>query len=311
MREIGIQWHITDACNLRCAHCYQSDFTPAAELPADRLQEIADRIFGSSPDARFFLNVTGGEPFLHRGFSGLIGRLGGLGNIAELNVITNGTLVRDEPLAALRECSIPGAFKISVESHDVEVNDRTRGKGALARVVANLPALMERTGRCAILMATLARYNADHVAGLVDLARRVGADGVIFERFVPLGVGAASAGEILRTEDWRRAVEDIVAAAGIDVPFEDVSGYAAFQVMTDFREDALKGAACELGGGSMALMPDGTVHPCRRLPVPVGNVLDEPFDAILDRLEEWRPLEGGDPLHLGCRAIERTIRKWE
>ena len=304
--DIGIQWHITDACNLRCAHCYQSEFTSASQMSGDRLLEVADRIFGSSPNARFFLNVTGGEPFLHLGLSGLIGRLEGFGNIAEMNVITNGTVVREEPLAALRECSIPGALKISIESHDVEVNDRTRGKGSLARVVANLPALTERTGRCAILMATLARYNAGHIRGLVDLARVSDADAVLFERFVPLGNGAAMAREILSPEGWRQAVEAIVAAAGMDLPVDELSEYTAFQVMTA-GEDRLKGATCELGGGAMAIMPDGTVHPCRRLPVRVGNVFEEPFDSILERLDEWRPLDG-DPEYLGCRAIERTFR---
>lgn len=305
--DIGIQWHITDNCNLRCAHCYQSSFSSASEVPLDRLVEVAHRIFGASLETRFILNVTGGEPFVDKRLSALIRHLAGHDNLIELNVISNGTVVAGEPLEALRESGKAGALKISLESADPGVNDGVRGSGNLARVLRNLPVLKEKSGRDVILMATLARYNAAHVPELVALAREVGARGVIFERFVPLGTGEALLEEVLTADLWERAVEEIVKAAGLDVPAGELSRFTAFEVMTDGREDALRGAQCELGGDSMALMPDGDVHPCRRLPVKVGNVLEEPFVEILERLKEYRPLEGGDPRCLGCRAIERAI----
>jgi len=306
MLDFGFQWHITDRCNLRCAHCYQRGFTPASELPAARLMEVADRILGGAPDKRFAVNVTGGEPFLYPGLPRLLRRLGGFDNLREGNVITNGTVVGEEALAVLRESAKPGALKISVESHDPAANDRIRGDGSLARALGNLPALIAKSGRDVILMATLARHNVGHVRGIVSLAHEVGAAGVMFERFVPLGTGAALLDEALTPALWERAVESIVETAGLDVSASELSRYTAFEVMTDGKGDVLKGAKCELGCGSMALMPGGDIYPCRRLPVRVGNILEDGFDEILGRLDGWRPLEGGDPRFLGCRAIERA-----
>jgi radical SAM protein with 4Fe4S-binding SPASM domain len=54
-------------------------------------------------------------------------------------------------------------------------------------------------------------------------------------------------------------------------------------------DEPLRGAPCNLGRDSMCLMPDGTVYPCRRLPVAVGNVLGEPFAAIRERLAAYAP----------------------
>jgi MoaA/NifB/PqqE/SkfB family radical SAM enzyme len=303
MLDFGFQWHVTDRCNMRCAHCYQRDFSPASELPAARLLEIADRILGGPPDRSFAVNVTGGEPFLYPGLPRLLRHLDGFDNLRELNVITNGTVVGEEALAVLGESAKPGALRISVESHDPAANDRIRGDGSLARALGNLPALAEKSGRDVILMATLARHNVGHVRGIVALAREVGAAGVMFERFVPLGTGAALLDEALTPALWERAVESIVEAAGLDVPASELSRYTAFEVMTDGKDDVLKGAECELGRGSMALMPGGDVHPCRRLPIRVGNIRVDSFDEILGRLEGWRPLAGGDPRFLGCRAL--------
>ncbi len=40
----GFQWHITNKCKLRCAHCYQDDFSGSNEMDLDGLKLIADKI---------------------------------------------------------------------------------------------------------------------------------------------------------------------------------------------------------------------------------------------------------------------------
>ena len=62
----GFQWHITNRCNLRCAHCYQEDYSGSDELGLDGLKNIADEIiktlakWGKKGD----IAITGGEPLL-------------------------------------------------------------------------------------------------------------------------------------------------------------------------------------------------------------------------------------------------------
>ena len=101
MATFGFQWHVTDRCNRRCVHCYQSDFSSKSERSPVVLRVIAEEIFESMPDHRISVNITGGEPFAWPHLPGLLRQLHDYPNLAEVNVITNGTLATDELLDSL------------------------------------------------------------------------------------------------------------------------------------------------------------------------------------------------------------------
>ena len=116
-------------------------------------------------------------------------------------------------------------------------------------------------------------------------------------RWRPLAQAALSSAE------WGEVSAEISRSAGIEADPSDLSPFRAFwlHLGADIQEP-LTGARCNLGGGSMALMPDGTVFPCRRLPVAVGNALEEPFARIRERLAEFEPGDGNS-----CRALAAAL----
>ena len=288
MKTFGFQWHLTDRCNLRCSHCYQSDFGPGSERPLADLCAMADRILPGVSGRAVSINLTGGEPLLFPGLTALMEHLHGFSNLEEIHLITNGTVVSDGILGELGRFPRLRSFKVSLEAAEAAVNDAIRGPGNLARVSANIEILRRRTGKEVVLMTTLGRYNAVSVQALADLARRLDVAGIIFERFVPLGQGLGLAGQAMGPGEWRDVLAAILAAAGCDAEPDELLAYHAFWLQTGpDAGEALRGALCNLGEESMALMPDGTVYPCRRLPVPVGNVLAEPFAAILAKLRGY------------------------
>jgi MoaA/NifB/PqqE/SkfB family radical SAM enzyme len=63
--EFYFQWHITERCNRSCTHCYQNG-RPAAELPLDKLLEIAGKMDEASAKwgRMGTISLTGGEPFI-------------------------------------------------------------------------------------------------------------------------------------------------------------------------------------------------------------------------------------------------------
>jgi radical SAM protein with 4Fe4S-binding SPASM domain len=315
----GFQWHLTDRCNLRCAHCYQEAFDGRREPGFEALLEMARRVFGALAPRPVSVNLTGGEPLLLPGFFDLVEFLHGFPNLAEAHIITNGTVADDDTLARIAAFPRIGALKISLEAADAPANDAVRGRGNFDRVAANL-ARFRRTGKSLVLMLTLARYNVGRIAEAVRWARGAGLHGIIFERFVPLGRGRRLTAEVLTAADWRGAVAAIAAAAGLDAEPEDLLPFRAFWLgLAPDEEEPLRGALCNLGDESMALMPDGDVYPCRRLPIPVGNVLAEPFADILLRLARFsmdalRPrLSGlrcgycGVADCAGCRALAYAL----
>jgi radical SAM protein with 4Fe4S-binding SPASM domain len=319
MPDFGFQWHVTDLCDGGCAHCYQSDFSSRRELGLEGLVGRAARVFAGLEGHRVSINVTGGEPFLLPYLAELLGALHRHEELAEVNVITNGTKADPRTLAALAALPGLGCFKISIEGADRATDDALRWEGHFEAVTANLPAFLA-TGRPVVLMITLSKRNAASIAAALALARERSATGIIFERFVPLGRGLGMADEVLGPSEWSDAVQAIAAAAGVDAAPEDLLPYRAFWLDTrPGSAEPLRGALCNLGRDSMCLMPDGTVFPCRRLPIPVGNVLDEPFAAIRERLATWAPdavrprLSGSIcgacdvPGCAGCRALAGAV----
>ena len=45
-------------------------------------------------------------------------------------------------------------------------------------------------------------------------------------------------------------------------------------------DDPTVGALCSAGNNALTIMPDGTVYTCRRLPIPIGNVLRDGLFSI-------------------------------
>jgi radical SAM protein with 4Fe4S-binding SPASM domain len=318
MRTFGFQWHLTDRCNLRCSHCYQDAFSSGSERGLEDLRRMADRIFGALPDRSISINLTGGEPLVLRHLFDLMDHLHTFPNLEEIHLITNGTKTSDQVLERLRAQPKLGTIKVSLESAEAATNDAIRGEGNLDRVRRGIERLLT-TGKPVVLMVTLSRVNAAAIEPTLDLACSLGASGVIFERFVPLGRGREMAEAVLDARGWRDAVLHIARASGIEADPEDLLAYRAFWLEPSSLDSELRGALCNLGDESMALMPDGTVYPCRRLPLLQGNILTEPFGVILDRLKRFgvealRPrLRGqlcgacGVEDCAGCRALVRAL----
>jgi radical SAM protein with 4Fe4S-binding SPASM domain len=321
MTSFGFQWHVTDRCNLACTHCYQNDFTSRRERSASDLCTMADRIFQSLPNRRISVNLTGGEPLLYPHLFKLIEHMHRFSNLHQVHLITNGTITKPALLEKIGRYPKLTRLKISLEGGTAAVNDPVRGAGNLERVKRNIGLYKKHTQLSVALMMTLAKYNVGDVANMVDVARTVGADGIIFERFVPLGTGEAISHQTLGPRGWKTAVQAIVTAAGLHVSPSALIPYKAFWLW--FGADGsptLEGALCNLGDGSMALMPDGEVLPCRRLPQPVGNILHNSFNEIRDRLTRFHPDKMRDRLNgnlcgmcgiescAGCRALARALK---
>jgi len=230
-------------------------------------------------------------------------------SLAEMHIITNGTAATDEQLRALQSLGRLASVKVSLESADPHTNDRIRGRGNLDRVCDGIERLRRNTGKDVVLMMTLSKDNLHDIDGMVRFCRTRDVRGLILERFVPLGRGAGQKDRMLSPADWQSVVSDVLRLSDSDQLPSEMTDWRAFRLSFENGEVALEGALCNLGDESMALMPDGTVYPCRRLPVPVGNAAREPFDAILRRLASRcaQTHAGPDDPCLGCRALSAAI----
>ena len=79
-RGLLLQWHITNRCNLRCAHCYQETYKGAESELSDLIEVLRqyEELLGgwreSRPETQIkgHITVTGGEPFVRGDFVELL-----------------------------------------------------------------------------------------------------------------------------------------------------------------------------------------------------------------------------------------------
>lgn len=319
LQEFFVQCHLTERCNLTCRHCYQTG-AGAAELSLneirDVLAEITDMLefWASAYQLEFSssLNVTGGEPFLRRDLFEILGEM--LSRGFDVYLLTNGTLVDGKKAARLAAFGVKGV-QVSIEGPE-EIHDAIRGKGSFAAACRGISCLVE-AGLIVTLNATLSAMNIDQFGKMIGLCSSLGAQRFGFSRLVPSGRGAALVDRMIEPAEVRAMYETIFStpAAGLEIVTGDPVASQLRAGDGDGDEGSVAIGGCAAGISGLTILPDGTVVPCRRLPLPLGNVRQDSLreiwakSEILEKLRDRGKYEGkcGSCRRWancrGCRAI--------
>lgn len=281
--DFFIQWHLTERCNLSCRHCYQTgnrmkemsleEIRIAVEEISDTLtdwQETYDIDFSSS------INITGGEPFLRHDFYHIIDLMGRNG--FDIYILTNGTLIDKDVAYTLYDSGVKGV-QVSIEGPE-HIHDFIRGRGSFSAALNGVTNLL-KAGLVVTLNVTLSAVNADYLSSLIKIAWQSGVQRLGFSRLVPSGRGRGLADKILSSEEVRRIYKDIFSLKVDNL--EIVTGDPlAFQLHRSdpLQEGDIPVGGCAAGISGMTILPDGTMTPCRRLPIPIGNIKEDSFRDV-------------------------------
>ncbi len=281
-----IDLQVTERCNLRCQHCYQEDYTyphPPFETLLSVVRQCADFIdtarrspsFAGVGDIRASFTLTGGEPLVHPRFFDLLDQICADSGRFSARVLTNATLV-DRAIAS--ELSRRPLELISISLDGLEgTHDLRRGKHSFARTLQGIAHLV------AADIPTVVSFTAgrDNYRELPEVARLVKELGVLrlwSDRIVP--TGQADRAQVLSPREVKEYVTLMhEAAAALNEPgrhgfkllrhralqFHDPSGLGG-------EDSAAAPYQCWAGVFPLSIQADGSVYPCRRLPIPVGNV---------------------------------------
>jgi radical SAM protein with 4Fe4S-binding SPASM domain len=275
-RPFVLQWHLTERCNLRCRHCYQEGYLgPELALPellsiVEQFTALLDRIERErAPRAvRGHINLTGGEPFARDDLFELLDALARLRDRFSYAILTNGTQIDSATARRLRPLG-PKFVQVSIEG-DAPTNDAVRGQGVFDRTLAALEHLSHE-GIPTIVAFTAHRGNLGEFGHVVRTACRLRVAKVWADRLIPCGQGGALDNGLLDPDETRQLFEAMHAArreAGRRLSRTEVSLGRALQFLvgggTPYR--------CVAGENLVAVQPNGDLLPCRRLPIPVGNL---------------------------------------
>jgi radical SAM protein with 4Fe4S-binding SPASM domain len=297
--QFHIQWHITNLCNLRCRHCYQDDFSKKYDLDRGGLQQISDNILGtlSQWNRTATIHLTGGEPLLKQELFSLLQDLDHSPVVEELGIITNGLLVNQDVIQRLSKFSKLKKIKVSLDGPDEETNDSIRQEDTFHKVIRNISLIKKKSSFEIILMFTVMKRNFRSFLAFFELSQELGIDGFIIERFIPWGRGREQMDEVLNKGEWKELIETLLNLFSIDEKNELIP-YQAFQVNFNGEEPELLGAPCVIGRDGLCIMPEGSVFPCRRFPISIGNLMNESLreiwesSSLLDQLRKKKNLKG-------------------
>ena len=293
-----IQWHITERCNLRCSHCYQES-PPPAEPPLSLLLDILKRIEdfviflrnASRKPVPVHLTLTGGEPFMHPGFTTLIERIASQRDRWSFAILTNGTLLDAAAADALRPLK-PAFVQISLEGAEA-THDRIRGPGSFQLATRALRLLAARRVPSYVSF-TAHRDNVAEFPAVAAVARSLKATRLWADRMIPLGRGAPGSDRLLSPGETRAFFKTMQAERSRrSLSGTEIAMHRALQFLLAGGEPY----RCSAGNTLIAILPDGRLCPCRRMPLPAGNVLDRPIQELYFESPVLRSLRdhGGPP----------------
>jgi AdoMet-dependent heme synthase len=281
--EFFFQWHLTEQCNLSCRHCYQQSGRTEQVTPADA-EKIVDQAYDTirtwsdtyGIDFSPSFNVTGGEPFLFSHLPNILSYLKARG--FDIFLLTNGTMIDRDRALMIADIPVQGV-QVSIEGPH-EIHDLIRGKGSYKKAMDGVGHLLE-ANVSVTLNVTLSDLNCDYVNQLTDLAISTGAQRLGFSRLVPCGKGRDLLGNMIAKEKLRCIYEEVLALGNEKVRIstgDPIASQIGAEIDDEHTDIPLGG--CAAGVSGITILPDGTLTPCRRLGIPIGNIFKTSFREI-------------------------------
>ena len=282
----------------------------------DTLSEIADTIndwkelYGIHYSSSF--NVTGGEPFLRDDLLNILAEIGNRG--FDIYLLTNGILINKKRAAALSYLGVKGV-QVSIEGPE-KIHDSIRGRGSFSGSMKGIKYLLA-AGLKVTLNVTLSSVNADHFMDLIELSSNLGVQRLGFSRLVPSGRGESMLQHMLDACRVKELYEKIFSldTGNLEIVTGDpVATQSRIKEEYGDRGDSPLGG-CAAGLSGLTILPDGTLLPCRRMHIPLGNIRKDSFREIwatsdvLEAIRDRRRYKGkcGNCKKWadcrGCRAI--------
>lgn len=325
--DFFIQMHLTERCNLSCTHCYQEGVAPP-EMSLTEITGAVKNIAGTidtwsgTYDVPFSpsFNVTGGEPLLRADLKEVLRVISGHG--FAIFLLTNGTLVNKDTAGMLASVPVKGV-QVSLEGPE-DIHDLIRGRGSFASAVDGASRLLD-AGIIVTFNVTLSRINAGYFPDMIALASSTGVQRLGFSRLVPYGRGLNLVDKMLSPEEVRSIYKQVLSrhVPGLEIVTGDplASQLDAGSTVPDAGDLPLGGCAAGISG--ITVLPDGTLTPCRRLGVPIGNLLKDSLrevwanSDVLNALRDKQAYKGKCSTCgrwagcRGCRAIAYAHSLWQ
>jgi len=319
---------VTEACNCKCKMC---DIWKIPKPQSGKTETLV-QIVKTLSEAKFnWVTLWGGEPYMHPDIIKIMEEVKMQG--MKLQLITNGTLLRNDPKGAKLDATAELADNVvySIDAPTAEIHDLIRGvRGTFSRAVASIKALSEKVasqgkGPGIEIDTTILKDNIQHLPQMIDFSKQFGDVLVDYDPAQTQGTGNSEESVVAGMDEAmiKAIFEKLVSAANHQAK---ISSAPKLKEM----EKYLKGEP--LNGPCMSLFKDllinheGKVYFCWGWGKIIGNILDanfkqqweraiaenrEAIDGCMDRCKKcgFSHVRWPDPDVAGAIAEANEIRK--
>jgi len=311
-------WNYTNACNLRCKHCYQRADKPTSdELTTEERLAIIDQLEENNVSAVAF---SGGEPLMRKDFFEVAEYAHDRG--LYVSVATNGTLLTKGVVERLKKSGV-GYVEISLDGATKETHESFRGvEGCFDKTMQGIKNAVN-SGLYTCVATTATKNNVDEIPDIVGLSKKMGVKRIIVFNFIPTGRGE----DIIQLDLTPKEREDLLeylykelAGGKIEalctapqysrvcleqslIDNKDILSPTHF-VAFDFHGKAKQLAdflgGCGAGRLYCAIQPNGLVTPCVFMPIVVGDLRKQSLKEVWLNSEVMKNLRDRNKLEGRC-----------
>jgi radical SAM protein with 4Fe4S-binding SPASM domain len=298
---VSFYLELTPSCNNRCHSCGNVFVEQGTDrklsnrcspLSAEEWEQILAKI---QPYAHR-LKLTGGEPTLHPEFDAIVQLVAS--HKIPFTVLSNGRWTAPDQFVQLLK-HIPTFEGVLVSLHGPSPASHeafTRVAGSFTEALQGVRTAAE-AGLRVSLSCIITHHNWHQVAEMVGLAQQLGAESVVFNRYL----GHDIAGLTASTSELRTAVGTITTLREAGHPLKLGNCLPECFIHTGQ-------AGCLAGLAFFTVDPWGQVRPCNHAPMLAGDLLLQSVEEIWHSLEmeRWRRLTPSQcrdcPLTASCRG---------
>ncbi len=256
-------------CNYNCWHCSSSEYTLDRNKHGLTLEELEKIVKKLRSVGVLSAAYVGGEPLVRKDLCDIIRMTNAHGLLP--SIITNGSLLDEAKIDTLFDAGLAN-MGFSIQSVKPEEHDRLVNRpGAHAKIMACIQHCLDRRHTISVCAVptneSLANSDFDAIVRFTE------------QHNIRLNVNLpAPIGRLFGERSH------LLTPASLKQLEEHYYGRPGF--LPDFKQTGVSRAVhCPMGENNMYILPDGEVCPCTFTHISFGNIVHEPIETILARMD--------------------------
>lgn len=289
-KTLAVQLDITNACNLRCGHCYHAHHKNVGAIGLNDWYEILDQY--EALITKLYLKprfiFCGGEPLISPFLIPMLQRIESKWPGVEVSILTNGTKITEKLLMALEPYNV--SFQVSIDGPDPVRHDQIRGDGNFDKAMEGI-ALAQSKGIKVKILTVLSQKTSLWIDDFFRMAKRVDVKSMSFTRFIPQGNGSklveAGQDKALEGFELKEALQKVLSCSQ-EYGIKTGTNQPLYNLI-----DKSYGAHGHFGFQGLVVDYKGNLKVSSRAEYKLGNILEEGLEKLFLHNPVMKDLRAG------------------